>query len=218
MSQLDKLSSTQRLAQHRDLVLDWLGEDPAASLDQVAARLAHVSPRKAPREADAVNQARTYIKQLYRSMSDQGLIDANDFESMKRYAQSGGRRPADARELRPKNAYNLLRLIRLAADWLRSGAPIFEATGVFRERLLAIKRGEVPLDEVLREAEALSPELEAAREASQVPEHPDYVRADALLRRIGQEVARRHVQAVPGPFGADAPPPPTPVNPEDEAS
>ncbi|MHB8872517.1 MAG: hypothetical protein ACYC8T_02415, partial [Myxococcaceae bacterium] len=32
LSQLDKLSSTQRLAQHRDLVLEWLSEGPARLL------------------------------------------------------------------------------------------------------------------------------------------------------------------------------------------
>jgi hypothetical protein len=132
--------------------------------------------------------------------------------------RAGGRRPTDARELRPKNAYNLLRLIQLATGWLRFGAPTFEASGAFRGRLLAIKRGEVALDEVLREAEALSPALEAARDESRLPEHPDYRAADALLKRLGQELARRHVSSVPGPFGAQAPEAPVPVNPEEEAS
>ncbi|MBF5043573.1 UDP-phosphate N-acetylglucosaminyl 1-phosphate transferase [Aggregicoccus sp. 17bor-14] len=217
LSQLNKLSASQRLAQHRDLVLDWLAQEPSPTLDEVAARLARISPRQAASPENALLQAKTYIKQLYRSLSDQGLIEANDFASMQRYARSGGRRPADARELRPKNAYNLLRLIHLAAGWLRDGAPQFEATGAFRERLLRIKRGEVSLDEVLAEAEALAPSLEQARDASRLPEHPDYVRADALLKRIGDEVARRHVQGVPGPFGVAAPPPPEPVAPEEEA-
>ena len=216
LSQLSKLSSAHRLAEHRDLVLQWLTEEPAPTLDEVAARLARISPRQAPSEADALLQAKTYIKQLYRSLSDQGLIEANDFKALERYARSGGRRPPESRELRPKNAYNLLRLIHLATGWLRTGQPAFEAKGAFRERLLAIKQGEVPLEEVLRDAEAHSPELEAARDESSLPEHPDYVRADALLKRIGAEIARRFVEQVPGPFGKDAPPAPTPVNPEAE--
>lgn len=210
LSQLHKLSASQRLAEHRDDVLAWLTEEPAPDLDEVARRLSQRSPRPAPTPEDAVLQAKTYLKQLYRSLADQGLLASNDFEALRTYARSGGRRPPESRELRPKNAYNLLRLLQLATDWLR-GAPVFEASGAFRERLLAIKRGEVPLDEVLREAEAMSPALEAARDASRLPEQPDFARADALMKRLGQEVARRFVEQVPGSMGRDAPEAPVPL-------
>ena len=215
LSQLDKLSAAQRLAQHRDRVLDWLQEEPAPSLDEVSIRLAALSPRTGRRPEDGVLLAKTYIKQLYRSLSDQGLLDANDFEAMKRYAREGGRRPPEARELRPKNAYNLLRLIELATGWLRDGVPRFATTGAFRERLLAIKEGQVPLDEVLREAESLSPALEEAHRASRLPEQPDYRRADTLLQQLWHEAARRHVLQLPGPLGADAPAPPTAASSEE---
>jgi hypothetical protein len=69
-------------------------------------------------------------------------------------------------------------------------------------------RGEVGLDAVLAEAEGLVPDLEAARDVTRLPRRPDLGRADALLRRIAEEVARRWLERVPGPFGADAPPPP----------
>ncbi|HEY1087948.1 MAG TPA: nucleotidyltransferase domain-containing protein [Archangium sp.] len=210
LSQLDKLSASQRLAEHRDQVLAWLQEEPAPSLEDVGRRLAAISPRtrKAPSQADAEHQARTYLKQLYRSLWDQGLLETNDFQGLTRFAREGGRRPPDARSLRPKNAYNLLRLIELARGWLETGTPTFEATGAFRARLLAIKRGEHSLDEVLAEAEALSPSLEAARDASRLPEHPDFAAADALLQRVHLELARRFVQRVPGPWGREAPPAP----------
>jgi hypothetical protein len=214
LSQLDKLASAQRLAEHRDRVLEWLQEEPSPTLDGIAQRLAAISPRRAASPQDEVLQAKTYVKQLYRSLADQGLLAANDFASLQRYAREGGRRPPDARELRPKNAYNLLRLLRLCTDWLRTGAPTFEATGAFRDRLLAIKRGKVPLSEVLREAEDLSPKLEEARDQSRLPEQPDFRRADALLKRAADELARRHVMRVPGPLGADAPMPPSPTSPE----
>ena len=211
LSQLDKLASAQRLAEHRDLMLDWLIAEPAPTLDELAARLSAMRPRKGATEADALLQAKLYIKQLYRSLSDQGLIEANDFESMKRYARAGGRRPPEARQLRPKNAYNLLRLIHLATGWLRSGHPSFEAQGELRSRLLAIKNGEVPLEDVLREAEAISAMLEQARDESHLPEHPDYLRADALLKRVAFELARRQVSNEPGPLGRDAPVAPQPA-------
>lgn len=210
LSQLDKLSATQRLAEHRDRVLSWLEETPVPDLDEVARRLAQISPRTARTDADGLLQAKTYIKQLYRSLSDQGLIAANDFQSLVQYARSGGRRPPDARELRPKNAYNLLRLVHLATGWLRDGTPTFEVTGATRERLLAIKQGSVPLEDVLAEAEALSHHLEAARDGSRLPEQPDFQSVDALLRRVAEEVASRHVHQRPGPLGRDAPPAPLP--------
>jgi hypothetical protein len=94
----------------------------------------------------------------------------------------------------------LLRLIELARGWLATGTPVFEATGAFREKLLSIKRGELSLDEVLREAEAMSPSLEQARDQSKLPEQPDFERADQLLKRISSELARRHVLKVPGPW------------------
>lgn len=205
MSQLDKLTRSQRLAEHRDLLLEWLCEEPAPDLDEVAKRLAAVSPRQSPTEQDALLAAKTYVKQLYRSLWDQGLLAANDFAALTAYARGGGQRPPSARELRPKNAYNLLRLIATATGWLRHGEPVFEATGALKVRLLDIKAGQVPLEDVLRDAEAMAPELEVARRESRLPEHPDYARADRLLRRVGEEVARRWVLKAPGPLGRDAP-------------
>lgn len=214
LSQLDKLSAAQRLAEHRDAVLDWLAAESSLGLDEIAARLSvliHQADGAAHRVAEGDVDTKQYIKALYRSLSDQGLIEHNDFDSLKRYATTGGRRPPEARALRPKNAYNLLRLLRLATGWLSEGSPTFEASGAFRERLWRIKRGEVPLAEVLAEARELADELEAARDSSPLPPQPDFVRADAFLRRAGQELARRFVLRSPGPFGADAPSAPMPA-------
>ncbi|ABS28405.1 hypothetical protein Anae109_4227 [Anaeromyxobacter sp. Fw109-5] len=207
VSQLGKLARSARLAEHRDLVLDWLREEPPPDLDAVAARLAQISPRPAPTKAAAILAAKEYVKQLYRSLHDLGVVEANDFASLVRYARDGGKQPEPARELRPKNAYNLLRLIHVATGWLRTGAPELEMQGAVRDRLLAVKRGEVGLDAMLTEAEALVPALEAARDATR-PRRPDLDRADALFRRVAEEVARRWLERVPGPFGADAPPAP----------
>jgi len=213
LSQLDKLRSAQRLAEHRDRVLDWLVAEPTTSLDQVAERLAKEGPDS--RQGGSVQAAKLYLKQLYRSLADQGLIERADFASLVRYAIEGGRRPPDARALRPKNAYNLLRLIDLATGWLATGAPRFAATGEFRERLLSIKRGEVPLEDVLRAAEAMTPALEMARDGTALPELPDYQAADRLLHRVGLEVARRAVTQAPGPWGREAPMAPLAKNPDE---
>lgn len=208
LGQLRRLEQGQRLFEHRAAVLAWLREEPTPSLDQVAERLARVSPRAAPTEADRIHQAKQYVKQLYRSLHDQGLLAANDYASLVAFARDGARDLDLPRELRPKNAYNLVRLLATAERWLREGAPVFEVEGELRTRLLAIKNGEVSIADVVAEAEAMAPALERARDASKLPARPDIVRADALLRRIGEEVARRWVEGAPGPLGKDAPPAP----------
>jgi hypothetical protein len=208
LSQLKRLEQVSRLAEHRKALLQWLREDPAQSMDALAVRLAAIAPRAAPTEADAVHQAKQYVKQLYRSMHDQGLLAANDFASLVRFARDEAWDFDLPRELRPKNAYNLIRLIATAADWLRSGAPTFEMKGELASRLWAIKRGEVALADVVRDAEEMAAELESARQSTRLPARPDVARADALLRRVGEEIARRWISQDSGPFGRDAPPPP----------
>ncbi len=208
LGQLRRLEQGLRLAEHRTVLLEWLRADPTLTLDAVAERLAKVSTRAMPSEADRVHQAKQYIKQLYRSLADQGLLDASEFAALVRFARDKATDFELPGELRPKNAYNLVRLLATATRWLREGSPTFTVEGPLRDRLLAIKSGQVSLDDVLAEAEAMAPELERARDASALPRRPDVARADALLRRIGEEVARRWASGTPGPLGRDAPEPP----------
>lgn len=208
LRQLDHLTTSARLAEHRDVVLAWLRAEPELSFDEVVERLAATVERKPPH--DARQAATASLKQLIRSLGDQGLLAGNDFAALKLLARSAHSptEPRTSRRLSPKNAYNLLRLLHLATGWLRTGAPTFEATGALRARLLEIKAGAVPLAEVLREAEALAPELEAARDASTLPARPDRDRAHRLAVRIAECRARRWADASPTPWGALAPPPP----------
>jgi hypothetical protein len=205
ISQLKKLSQSLRLAEHRTHVLAWLREDPSLTLDALARRLAKETIHDAPTERDAIERAREYVKQLYRSMHDQGLIAGTELRALADFAVNTNTDFELPRELRPKNAYNLLRLMRGAIDWLTTGQPSFVATGAFRDRLMAIKRGKVPLEDVLAEAESLAPELEQARASEALPEKADFRRADLLVRKISEELARRYVQKDSGPFGQDAP-------------
>ena len=60
----------------------------------------------------------------------------------------------------------------------------------YRDRLLAIRRGEVPWAEVEQWRLALHRELDTALSATNLPEYPDYDRANAFLihaRRIASE-------------------------------
>ena len=66
------------------------------------------------------------------------------------------------------------------------------------------------MTDVMAHARALTPALEAAREASPLPRHPDVARADRVLRDARLEATRRWLQRVEGPWGATAPTPPEP--------
>ena len=139
-------------------------------------------------------------------MHDQGLLAGCSFEALAEFART---RPTELqlpRELRPKNAYNLLRIVSCAVHWLRTGEPIIETTGALRERLLSIKAGEVPLETSLAWTEEVAAELDEARAHSVLPPHADRARAEALLLELRAEAARRWLEREPGPWGADAPP------------
>jgi hypothetical protein len=201
LSQLDRLEHNQRLADHRTAIVGWLRDDPSLAMDAAAERLADSADVVAPTRADAVARARDYIKQLYRSLYDQGLLVTNDWASLAA-ASTDLQLP---RDLRPKNAYNLIRLLDLAIRWLRGEPPDVRVSDALRPTLLAIKTGQVPTTDVMALARDLTPQLEAAHRESRLPRHPDVARAEGALRRIRREVARRDLQGEPGPWGRDAP-------------
>jgi RNA repair pathway DNA polymerase beta family len=211
LSQLERLEHNLRLADHRAQVLAWLRATPELDLDATAARLAASAKVAGPTPADAVARARDYVKQLYRSLYDQGLLPAADWHALVAFAQRSDLTLEPPRDLAPKNAYNLIRLLDLAIRWLRGGAPpSLVVPDALRPTLLAIKRGELPLAEVIEMARGLTPALEEARAHSPLPPRADLARADGVLRAIRAETARRAIAGAPGPWGADAPAPPEP--------
>ncbi len=205
LSQLDRLEHNQRLAEHRSTIIGWLRDEPSLELDAAAERLADSARIAAPSRADAIVRARDYIKQLYRSMYDQGLIAANDWASLRVAAKTELELP---RDLRPKNAYNLIRLLDLAIRWLSGEPPEVRASDAIRPTLLAIKKGEVPMADVMALARELTPKLEAARQTSPLPRTSDVAAADRVLRDARAEAARRAVLLTPDAWGELAPPPP----------
>ncbi len=211
LSQLERLEHNQRLADHRALVLAWLAAEPTLELDAVAARLAAAAQVPGPTERDAVRRARDYVKQLYRSLYDQGHLAAAEWSALVGLARAGGHGFEPPRDLRPKNAYNLIRLLDLATRWLGGDPaepPQLRVSGELRATLLAIKHGEVAMTDVVAMARAMTPALDAARATSRLPLRADLARAEAVLRSIRHEAARRAFAAEPGPWGRDAPPPP----------
>lgn len=211
VAQSRKLSKSLRLATHRGLVLDWLVADPQAGLDEIAARLAaavHEDQGRREPKPD-VHRAKQYLKQLYRSLHDQGLLDACSFDALASFART---RPPDLelpRELRPKNAYNLLRIVSCALAWLRTGEPLITVEGELRDKLVEIKSGAVPLATALAWTEEAAAGLDEARDHSVLPEIPDYAAADALMLRARSWAAQAWLDQTEGPWGRDAAPVPS---------
>jgi uncharacterized protein len=82
-----------------------------------------------------------------------------------------------------KHVMHLLRLLLSARELLRTGA-LDVAVGSERERLLAIRHGDVPWDEVEAWRLRLHRELDDALDHSPLPAVPDVERVDAWLRSV----------------------------------
>jgi predicted nucleotidyltransferase len=83
-------------------------------------------------------------------------------------------------EVRWKHAMHLLRLLLTGAATLREGrVPV--RVEAHRERLLAVKRGEVPWADVDAWRKELHRDFEHALVATKLPERPDYERANCFL-------------------------------------
>jgi predicted nucleotidyltransferase len=79
-----------------------------------------------------------------------------------------------------KHVMHLIRLLLAGIGTLREGrVPVH--TGEHREKLLAIRRGEIPLQEIELWRADLHREFDDALQTTALPDRPDYVRANAFL-------------------------------------
>jgi uncharacterized protein len=86
----------------------------------------------------------------------------------------------DGAKIRWKHPMHLVRLLLSGIAILRGeGVPV--RVGEYRDRLLAIRGGEVSWAAVNEWRKALHREFDAAWVATKLPEHPDYDRVDAFL-------------------------------------
>jgi uncharacterized protein len=104
-----------------------------------------------------------------------------------RYAQDQLDRVA-ARRLRTgqtnhKQAMHMIRLLYAGAHVLRTGDVLVDVTSL-RDRLLAVKRGELPWDRVAAWAADLLADLATAAAETRLPEQPDRHAVDALLDSV----------------------------------
>jgi hypothetical protein len=84
-----------------------------------------------------------------------------------------------------KNAAHLLRLLKMGAEFMRTGTLLVDRRAAGdADWLLSVKRGEWELKTVQMTAEALFAELKLAQEASSLPEAPDLRLVNELLMDI----------------------------------
>jgi hypothetical protein len=99
------------------------------------------------------------------------------------HAQSSG-------GIRWKHAMHLLRLLLTGAATLREGrVPV--RVEAHRDRLLAVKRGEMPWPEVDLWRKELHSNFEHALSATKLPERPDYEGANRFLVKARREMAKQ---------------------------
>ena len=86
-----------------------------------------------------------------------------------------------------KHAMHLMRLLWMGAEILRTGVVRVNRTGRDAEQLLAIRRGLLTLDEVMRFAEIAEITLQHAYEETKLPARPDYDAANQLCIELMSE-------------------------------
>ncbi|MBM4041266.1 MAG: nucleotidyltransferase domain-containing protein [Planctomycetes bacterium] len=91
--------------------------------------------------------------------------------------------------MRWKHAMHLIRLLLSGRELLRTGALPVDV-GEHRERLLAIRRGEMPWEEVEAWRLALHGELDSAYAATALPDQPDYAAANRFLIKARRSMVR----------------------------
>ena len=79
-----------------------------------------------------------------------------------------------------KHVMHLIRLLSAGVELLTTGHVRVDV-GERRERLLAIRRGEVPFEELEADRLRLHQEFSAAFETTKLPDRPDYARVNAFL-------------------------------------
>lgn len=89
-------------------------------------------------------------------------------------------------EVRWKQAMHMLRLLLAGGHTLRTGEVLVDV-GDQRDRLLAVKRGEVSMDEVRAWAAGLADDLASALAHTSLPAEPDRAAVNDLVRRVRRD-------------------------------
>jgi len=191
MSQFKKIQQKLQSFKLQELVIDIIKETPIITLDELSLM---ICDKKFITGKGAFNKAKDLIIDLYQSLYDRGLIEERGFDVLKNYVLNSPCELIHPRKYRPKNAYNLIRLLYSGINWMKEGEPLIEVKGEIREELLLIKKGEVPIEDTIEKAHDLAKEFEKAYEVTKLPPEPDYEKADKLLRKCREQMALEHIE------------------------
>ena len=92
-------------------------------------------------------------------------------------------------ETNHKQAMHMIRLLLAGTHVLRTGEVLVDVSAL-RDRLLAVKAGDVPWDSVAGWADELLADLAEAERATDLPEAPDRAAVDALLHAVRERGLR----------------------------
>jgi predicted nucleotidyltransferase len=159
------------------------------------ARAMHIS-----RAQEAANE----LKACVRSVFDRGLLPEASFEALLQAVRTGREEELRPPPHRPKNAYNLLRLLHSCLTWLTTREPMIVVPADLRPTLLDIKHGRTPIERTLELAQALAAEVDERAHDARLPAQPDYEAADDFLRLCRREQARRQLRPTPTSLPPDA--------------
>lgn len=124
------------------------------------------------------------------------VLSRHAYRTFGRYADSQFRRlVGDLRtrgEPRWKHVMHLLRLLISGGHLVAHGEPLVDVSA-YRDRLLAVRRGELPWGEIESWRASLAGDMEAALERSPLPGEPDRDRVERFLVSV-----RRRYVPVPG--------------------
>jgi len=191
MSQFKKIQQKLNRYKVQNQIIVIIGEHQDLNMNQVSEMLAEKIPGKTPYEAKEL------ITDLYQSLYDRGLLTQRGFDILKEFLKNA---PEDeimpARKYRPKNAYNLLRLLYSGINWMTEGEPLIEVKGIIKKELLSVKKGEIPIEETLKKAHELAERFEKAYEKTSLPEEPDYKSADEFLLLCREHGARKYLNSI----------------------
>ncbi len=191
MSQFKKIHQKLNRYRVQNQIIVIIGEHPDLNMDQVSEILAEKIPVKTPYEAKEL------ITDLYQSLYDRGLLPQRGFDILKEFLKDAPEEEImPARKYRPKNAYNLLRLLYSGINWMTEGEPLIEVKGIIKKELLSVKKGEIPIEETLKKAHELAERFEKAYEKTSLPEEPDYRSADEFLLLCREHGARKYLNSI----------------------
>jgi predicted nucleotidyltransferase len=184
-SQLEKL--VRSAARRRSLAALLEAVEAGRARDETAALAVLRSSAGADHDVDGDE-----VRALVRSSYDRGLIAAASYASLVEAVERRGAPALLPEEVRPKNAYNLVRLLHSCARWLEDGEPLVRVEGPLRATLLDIKHGRLTLDRTFALAAEAAAEVDALvrRGATRLPAEPQWDAAAAIVRDARRDAAR----------------------------